>query len=114
MDEVVGAKETTSTVASPVSRDAPTTEVILTFDNLGEAADEELGLPVDVPHSSVVEALPSILSLLDGAGPSRFSHLPLRQHRPNYLPLFVRNIAGIGLRLAHAGIIPVRSNANSL
>jgi peptidoglycan/xylan/chitin deacetylase (PgdA/CDA1 family) len=68
MDEVVGAKETSSTVASPVSRDPRPTEVILTFDNLGEAADEELGLPVDVPHSSVVEALPRILSLLDGAG----------------------------------------------
>jgi peptidoglycan/xylan/chitin deacetylase (PgdA/CDA1 family) len=43
-------------------------EVVLTFDNLGEAADEELGLPVDaLPHFSVVEALPRILSLLDRA-----------------------------------------------
>jgi hypothetical protein len=69
MDEVVGAKGMTSTVASAVSLDALTTEVVLTFDNLGEAADEELGLPVDaLPHFSVVEALPRILSLLDGAG----------------------------------------------
>jgi hypothetical protein len=51
-----------------VSRES-TTEVILTFDNLGEAADEELGLPVGAwPHFSVAEALPRILSLLDGAG----------------------------------------------
>jgi hypothetical protein len=69
MDEVVGAKGMTSTVASAVSIDALTTEVVLTFDNLGEAADEELGLPVDVlPHFSVVEAVPRILSMLDGAG----------------------------------------------
>jgi hypothetical protein len=45
------------------------TEVVLTFDNLGEAADEELGLPVgEPPHFTVVEVLPRILSLLDGAG----------------------------------------------
>src|SRR5205085_7838741 len=44
-------------------------EVVLTFDNLGEAADEELGLPVGkLPHFTVVEVLPRILSLLDGAG----------------------------------------------
>jgi len=48
---------------------APAAEVVLTFDNLGEAADEELGLPVGaLPHFSVVDALPRILSLLDGAG----------------------------------------------
>lgn len=45
-----------------------TAEVLLTFDNLGEAADEELGLPVEAsPHFSVVDALPRILSLLDRA-----------------------------------------------
>jgi peptidoglycan/xylan/chitin deacetylase (PgdA/CDA1 family) len=45
------------------------TEVVLTFDNLGEAADEELGLPVgEPPHFTVVEVLPRILSLLDSAG----------------------------------------------
>jgi peptidoglycan/xylan/chitin deacetylase (PgdA/CDA1 family) len=69
VDEVAGTKGMTSTVASPVSLDARTTEIILTFDNLGEAADEELGLPVDaLPHFSVAEALPRVLSLLDGAG----------------------------------------------
>jgi hypothetical protein len=52
-----------------VSVDPRAAEIVLTFDNLGEAADEELGLPVDgLPHFSVVEALPRILSLLDGAG----------------------------------------------
>jgi len=44
-------------------------DVILTFDNLGEAADEELGLPVDPPpHYSVVDVLPRILGLLERAG----------------------------------------------
>jgi peptidoglycan-N-acetylglucosamine deacetylase len=44
-------------------------EVILTFDNLGEAADEELGNAVEtMPHFSVVQALPRILSLLARAG----------------------------------------------
>jgi peptidoglycan/xylan/chitin deacetylase (PgdA/CDA1 family) len=43
--------------------------VILTFDNLGEAADEELGHSVRAgPHFSVVQALPRIVSLLDRAG----------------------------------------------
>jgi peptidoglycan/xylan/chitin deacetylase (PgdA/CDA1 family) len=43
-------------------------DVILTFDNLGEAADEELGTRVEAPpHFSVVQALPRILSLLDRA-----------------------------------------------
>jgi hypothetical protein len=52
-----------------MSLDARSAEIVLTFDNLGEAADEELGLPVDaLPHFSVVEALPRVLSLLDGVG----------------------------------------------
>jgi peptidoglycan/xylan/chitin deacetylase (PgdA/CDA1 family) len=43
-------------------------DVVLTFDNLGEAADEELGTRVEAaPHFSVVRALPRILSLLDHA-----------------------------------------------
>lgn len=43
-------------------------EVVLSFDNLGEAADEELGLSVDPPpHFSVVEILPRVLGLLEEA-----------------------------------------------
>src|SRR5262249_45074179 len=53
-------------------------------------------------------------TLLDGAGPPCFAQFPLRQQRPNELPLFVRKIAGVSLRLAHARIIPVWSIANSL
>lgn len=42
--------------------------VVLTFDNLGEAADEELGLPVDPPpHFSVAEILPRVLAALETA-----------------------------------------------
>jgi peptidoglycan/xylan/chitin deacetylase (PgdA/CDA1 family) len=41
------------------------TEIVLTFDNLGEAADEERGLPVGPPpHPSVAVALPPLLELL--------------------------------------------------
>lgn len=41
-------------------------EVVLSFDNLGEAADEELGLAVpEPPHFSVVEILPQVLALLE-------------------------------------------------
>jgi peptidoglycan/xylan/chitin deacetylase (PgdA/CDA1 family) len=41
------------------------TEVLLTFDNLGEAADEERGLPTDPPpHPSVAVVLPRLLELL--------------------------------------------------
>jgi peptidoglycan/xylan/chitin deacetylase (PgdA/CDA1 family) len=42
------------------------TEVVLTFDNLGEAAEEERGLPTGPgPHPSVAVVLPSLLELLD-------------------------------------------------
>ena len=52
-----------------MSGSARAADVVLTFDNLGEAADEELGNPVEAgPHFSVVQALPRILSLLDRAG----------------------------------------------
>src|SRR5919205_841121 len=48
------------------------TTVVLTFDNLGEAAELEQGTwPADAPrgeHPSVVEALPSLLDLLDELG----------------------------------------------
>src|SRR5262249_34015897 len=54
------------------------------------------------------------VTLLDATGPPGFPKFPLRQQRPDELPLFVREIAGIGLPLAHAGIIPVWSIANSL
>jgi peptidoglycan/xylan/chitin deacetylase (PgdA/CDA1 family) len=41
------------------------TEIVLTFDNLGEAADEERGLPTGPPpHPSVAVALPPLLELL--------------------------------------------------
>jgi peptidoglycan/xylan/chitin deacetylase (PgdA/CDA1 family) len=44
---------------------APATEVVLTFDNLGEAADEERGLPTGPsPHPSVAVVLPRLLDLL--------------------------------------------------
>jgi hypothetical protein len=44
---------------------AAPTEVILTFDNLGEAADEERGLPIGaLPHYSVARILPRLLELL--------------------------------------------------
>lgn len=46
----------------------PIAEVILSFDNLGEAAEEERGLPVGPPpHFSVVEILPRVVALLDEA-----------------------------------------------
>jgi peptidoglycan/xylan/chitin deacetylase (PgdA/CDA1 family) len=55
-----------ATTMWPVSVVAPPVQITLTFDNLGEAADEELGLPVGaLPHASVVQALPWLLSLLD-------------------------------------------------
>ena len=42
------------------------TEVVLTFDNLGEAADEERSLPIGpLPHYSVARILPRLLELLD-------------------------------------------------
>jgi peptidoglycan-N-acetylglucosamine deacetylase len=42
------------------------TEVVLTFDNLGEAADEERGLPTgSPPHPSVAVVLPRLLELLE-------------------------------------------------
>ena len=42
------------------------TEVVLTFDNLGEAADEQRGLPTGPPpHASVAVVLPRLLELLD-------------------------------------------------
>ena len=48
------------------------TTVVLTFDNLGEAAELEQGTwPADAPrgeHPSVVEALPRLLDLLDELG----------------------------------------------
>jgi peptidoglycan/xylan/chitin deacetylase (PgdA/CDA1 family) len=41
------------------------TEVVLTFDNLGEAAEEERGLPTGPsPHPSVAVVLPRLLELL--------------------------------------------------
>jgi peptidoglycan-N-acetylglucosamine deacetylase len=41
-------------------------EVVLTFDNLGEAADEQRGLPTGPsPHPSVAVVLPRLLELLD-------------------------------------------------
>jgi len=44
---------------------AAQTEVVLTFDNLGEAADEERGLPTGPPpHPSVAVVLPRLLELL--------------------------------------------------
>jgi peptidoglycan/xylan/chitin deacetylase (PgdA/CDA1 family) len=44
---------------------AAQTEVVLTFDNLGEAADEERGLPTGPsPHPSVAVALPPLLESL--------------------------------------------------
>jgi peptidoglycan/xylan/chitin deacetylase (PgdA/CDA1 family) len=45
---------------------AARTEVVLTFDNLGEAADEERGLPTGPsPHPSVAVVLPRLLELLE-------------------------------------------------
>jgi peptidoglycan/xylan/chitin deacetylase (PgdA/CDA1 family) len=42
------------------------TEVVLTFDNLGEAADEQRGLPTGPPpHPSVAVVLPRLLELLE-------------------------------------------------
>jgi peptidoglycan/xylan/chitin deacetylase (PgdA/CDA1 family) len=44
---------------------AAATEVVLTFDNLGEAADEERGLPTGpAPHPSIAVAVPRLLELL--------------------------------------------------
>jgi peptidoglycan/xylan/chitin deacetylase (PgdA/CDA1 family) len=40
----------------------------LTFDNLGEAADLERGLPTASPHPSVAEVLPWLLDALDERG----------------------------------------------
>jgi peptidoglycan-N-acetylglucosamine deacetylase len=52
------------TIAAPMP--AAPTEVMLTFDNLGEAADEERGLPTGPPpHPSVAVVLPRLLELLD-------------------------------------------------
>jgi peptidoglycan-N-acetylglucosamine deacetylase len=46
---------------------AAQTEILLTFDNLGEAADESRGLPFPpTPHPSVAVALPRLLELLHG------------------------------------------------
>jgi peptidoglycan/xylan/chitin deacetylase (PgdA/CDA1 family) len=48
---------------------AAPTEIVLTFDNLGEAADEQRGLPTGPPpHPSVAVALPPLLELLDRHG----------------------------------------------
>jgi peptidoglycan-N-acetylglucosamine deacetylase len=48
---------------------AARTEVVLTFDNLGEAAEEERGLPAGPsPHPSVAVVLPPLLELLDRHG----------------------------------------------
>ena len=45
------------------------TEVVLTFDNLGEAAEEERGVPSRPgPHPSVAVVLPSLLELLHRHG----------------------------------------------
>jgi peptidoglycan/xylan/chitin deacetylase (PgdA/CDA1 family) len=50
-------------------RDASCARIVLTFDNLGEAAEEELGEPVARgAHYSVTQALPALLKLLDRAG----------------------------------------------
>jgi peptidoglycan/xylan/chitin deacetylase (PgdA/CDA1 family) len=50
-------------------RDASAARIVLTFDNLGEAAEEELGEPVARgAHHSVTEVLPIVLKLLDSAG----------------------------------------------
>jgi peptidoglycan-N-acetylglucosamine deacetylase len=52
-----------------VATDAPAARIALTFDNLGEAAEEELGEPVACgAHYSVTEVLPMVLKLLDSAG----------------------------------------------
>jgi peptidoglycan/xylan/chitin deacetylase (PgdA/CDA1 family) len=52
-----------------VAADAPAARIALTFDNLGEAAEEELGDPVARgAHHSVTEVLPKVLKLLDSAG----------------------------------------------
>jgi peptidoglycan/xylan/chitin deacetylase (PgdA/CDA1 family) len=52
-----------ATIAAPMP--AAATEVVLTFDNLGEAADEERGLPTGPsPHPSVAVVLPQLLELL--------------------------------------------------
>jgi peptidoglycan-N-acetylglucosamine deacetylase len=46
---------------------AARTEVVLTFDNLGEAAEEERGLSTGpTPHPSVAVVLPRLLDLLHG------------------------------------------------
>jgi peptidoglycan-N-acetylglucosamine deacetylase len=48
---------------------AARTEIVLTFDNLGEAADEERGLPTrSSPHPSVAVALPRLLNMLQRHG----------------------------------------------
>ena len=52
-----------ATIAAPMP--AARTEVVLTFDNLGEAADEQRGLPTGPgPHPSIAVALPRLLELL--------------------------------------------------
>jgi peptidoglycan/xylan/chitin deacetylase (PgdA/CDA1 family) len=52
-----------------VSIDPPAARIALTFDNLGEAAEEELGEPVARgAHHSVTQVLPTVLKLLDDAG----------------------------------------------
>ncbi|MDX6708712.1 MAG: hypothetical protein QOI48_4558 [Solirubrobacteraceae bacterium] len=52
-----------------MSVDAPAARIALTFDNLGEAAEEELGEPVARGgHLSVTQVLPVVLKLLDSVG----------------------------------------------
>jgi peptidoglycan-N-acetylglucosamine deacetylase len=52
-----------------VAADTPAARIALTFDNLGEAAEEQLGEPVARgAHHSVTEVLPKVLKLLDSAG----------------------------------------------
>jgi hypothetical protein len=54
------------------------------------------------------------VTLGNRAGAPRLPHLAFRQQRPYELPLFIRKVAGIRLHLAHVGIIPTWSIANSL
>src|SRR5262249_11407693 len=70
--------------------------------------------PPGTPRPQPIQDGADEVTLRDGAGSPCFAQFPLRQQRPKELPLFVREIAGIGLRLAHAGIVPERSIANSL
>lgn len=55
-------------IPSPRER-SPAARIVLTFDNLGEAAEEELGEPVARgAHHSVTQELPVVLKLLDRVG----------------------------------------------